>query len=82
MLDYGEAVQPREWPPGGTRTTRSWPRHVTQQTLRISDDQVVVAATTEPGSPSHAAMTLLVHNALTSRTPASQDPRHDAPVRT
>ncbi|MBB6547156.1 helix-turn-helix domain-containing protein [Nonomuraea rubra] len=71
----GDAVYEMRHPLVGTM-------HVTQQTLRISDDQVVVAATTEPGSPSHAAMTLLIHNALTSRTPASQDPRHDAPVRT
>lgn len=39
--------------------------HVTQHTLRITDDQSVVVATTEPGSPSHAAMTLLVHSAAT-----------------
>ncbi|TKK86203.1 helix-turn-helix transcriptional regulator [Herbidospora galbida] len=39
--------------------------HVTQQTLRTADDQAVVVATTEPGSPSHAAMTLLVHGTAT-----------------
>ncbi|WP_182883985.1 helix-turn-helix transcriptional regulator [Microbispora sp. H10949] len=37
---------------------------VTQQTLRTTDDQAVVVATTEPGSPSHSAMTLLVHSVL------------------
>ncbi|WP_442931494.1 hypothetical protein [Micromonospora sp. NBC_00330] len=36
---------------------------VTQQTLRTEDGQTVVVATTEPGSASHAAMTLLVHGA-------------------
>ncbi|MFC7386097.1 helix-turn-helix domain-containing protein [Sphaerisporangium rhizosphaerae] len=40
---------------------------VTQQTLRTTDDQAVVVATTEPGSPSHAAMTLLVHSVLTGQ---------------
>ena len=39
---------------------------VTQQSLRTETDQAVVVATTEPGSPSHAAMTLLVHNAATA----------------
>lgn len=34
---------------------------VTQQTLRSEDGQHVVVATTEAGSPSQAAMTLLVH---------------------
>ncbi|MEV0351498.1 transposase [Nonomuraea sp. NPDC050680] len=37
---------------------------VTQQTLWTTDDQAVVVATTEPGSPSHSAMTLLVHSVL------------------
>ncbi|MEU8373387.1 helix-turn-helix transcriptional regulator [Micromonospora sp. NPDC048894] len=40
---------------------------VTQQTLRTEDDQVLVVATTAPGSPSQAAMTLLVHTAVTGR---------------
>lgn len=38
---------------------------VTQQTLRTEQDQHVVIATTEAGSPSQAAMTLLVHTAAT-----------------
>lgn len=41
---------------------------VTQQTLRTEDDQVIIVATTEPGSPSAAAMTLLVHSVSTSVT--------------
>ncbi|GGK80662.1 transcriptional regulator [Sphaerisporangium melleum] len=40
---------------------------VTQQTLRTTDDQSVVVATTEPGSPSHSAMRLLVHSVLTGQ---------------
>lgn len=47
--------------------------HVTQQTLRTEQGQHVVVATTEAGSPSHAAMTLLVHSATTVQ--------NDAPVR-
>ncbi|WP_326563260.1 helix-turn-helix transcriptional regulator [Micromonospora sp. NBC_01796] len=43
---------------------------VTQQTLRTEDGQAIVVATTEPGSASHAAMTLLVHSAVTTRTVA------------
>ncbi|RPE42235.1 transcriptional regulator with XRE-family HTH domain [Streptomyces sp. Ag109_O5-1] len=39
---------------------------VTQQALRTEQDQHVVIATTEAGSPSRAAMTLLVHTAATS----------------
>jgi hypothetical protein len=38
---------------------------VTQQTLRTEQDQTVVVATTEPDSPSQAAMTLLTHTAAT-----------------
>ncbi|MFC4529521.1 helix-turn-helix domain-containing protein [Sphaerisporangium dianthi] len=53
---------------------------VTQQTLQTTDDQAVVVATTEPGSPSHAAMTLLVHSAVTGRVSAAHDPRRDAPA--
>ncbi|GAA0970806.1 helix-turn-helix transcriptional regulator [Acrocarpospora macrocephala] len=53
---------------------------VTQQTLRTADDQAVVVATTEPDSPSHSAMTLLVHSVVTGRASA-QDPRRDAPTR-
>ncbi|MEU5931648.1 helix-turn-helix transcriptional regulator [Micromonospora sp. NPDC047187] len=45
---------------------------VTQQTLRIEDGQTVVVATTEPGSASHAAMTLLVHGVVTTRAGAPQ----------
>ncbi|QLQ36269.1 helix-turn-helix transcriptional regulator [Micromonospora robiginosa] len=47
---------------------------VTQQTLRTEDGQTVVVATTEPGSASHAAMTLLVHGAVTTRAGAPQPP--------
>ncbi|MFG1711094.1 hypothetical protein ACFLIM_48855 [Nonomuraea sp. M3C6] len=71
----GDAVYEMRHPLVGTM-------QVTQQTLRIADDQAVVVATTEPGSPSHSAMTLLVHSALIGRTSAAQDPRHDAPART
>jgi transcriptional regulator with XRE-family HTH domain len=39
---------------------------VTQQTLHTERDQAVVVATTEVGSPSEAAMTLLAHTAATS----------------
>ncbi|WP_420119626.1 helix-turn-helix domain-containing protein [Micromonospora sp.] len=45
---------------------------VTQQSLRTEDDQTVVVATTAPGSPSQAAMTLLVHAAVTGRAAARQ----------
>lgn len=54
---------------------------VTQQTLQAADEQSVVVATTEPGSPSHAAMTLLVHSVATGRASAAQDRRRDAPTR-
>jgi transcriptional regulator with XRE-family HTH domain len=40
--------------------------HVTQQALRTELDQSVVIATTEPGSPSQAAMTLLAHGVATA----------------
>lgn len=50
----GDAVYEMRHPLVGTMT-------VTQQTLRTEQDQVVVVATTEPGSPSQAAMTLLRH---------------------
>jgi transcriptional regulator with XRE-family HTH domain len=62
----GDAVYEMRHPLVGTM-------RVTQQTLRTADEQAVVVATTEPGSPSHAAMTLLVHNAVTRRTSAAQD---------
>ncbi|MEK8104643.1 hypothetical protein NKG94_04590 [Micromonospora sp. M12] len=45
---------------------------VTQQTLRTEDGQTVVIATTEPGSASHAALTLLVHGAVTTRASAER----------
>jgi hypothetical protein len=38
---------------------------VTQQALRTEQDQSIVVATTEAGSPSHAAMTLLAHTVTT-----------------
>ncbi|WP_285560054.1 helix-turn-helix domain-containing protein [Actinoplanes regularis] len=44
---------------------------VTQQSLRTELGQNVVVATTEIGSPSHAAMTLLVHSTVTARTAPS-----------
>ena len=53
----------------------------TQQTLRTADEQAVVVATIEYGSPSRSAMALLVHGAVTGRTSAAQDRRHDAPTR-
>jgi transcriptional regulator with XRE-family HTH domain len=40
---------------------------VTQQSLRTEQGQQIVVATTEAGSPSHAAMTLLLHSAGTAR---------------
>lgn len=43
--------------------------HVTQQTLRTEEGQQVVLATTEAGSPSQTALTLLAHS-LTGTTPA------------
>ncbi|WP_327108866.1 helix-turn-helix domain-containing protein [Nonomuraea glycinis] len=49
---------------------------VTQQSLRSEGDQRIVVATTEAGSPSHAAMTLLVHSVATG--PAA---RQDRPIR-
>ncbi|WP_089154261.1 helix-turn-helix transcriptional regulator [Micromonospora sp. NBS 11-29] len=50
---------------------------VTQQTLRTEAGQTVVVATTEPGSASHAAMTLLVHGTVTTRAGAPERPvRH------
>lgn len=45
---------------------------VTQQSLRTEDDQTVVVATTAPGSPSQAALTLLVHATVTGRATARQ----------
>lgn len=47
---------------------------VTQQVLRTEDGQTVVVATTEPGSASHAAMTLLVHSVTTARAGAARPP--------
>ncbi|WP_405803706.1 helix-turn-helix domain-containing protein [Streptomyces sp. NBC_01187] len=49
---------------------------VTQQTLHTEQGQCVVVATTEPDSPSRAAMTLLVHSAA-----AGGDDVQSAPVR-
>jgi len=40
---------------------------VTQQGLRTERDQQIVVATTEVGSPSQAALALLVHSAATAR---------------
>jgi transcriptional regulator with XRE-family HTH domain len=49
---------------------------VTQQSLRSEGDQRIVVATTEVGSPSHAAMTLLVHSVATGSAA-----RQDSPAR-
>jgi transcriptional regulator with XRE-family HTH domain len=57
----GDAVYEMRHPLVGVLT-------VTQQTLRTENDQALVIATTEPGSPSQAAMTLLLHSTATSRT--------------
>lgn len=65
----GDAVYEMRHPLVGTM-------QVTQQTLRTADDQAVVVATTEPDSPSHSAMTLLVHSVVTGR-----NSRRDAPTR-
>jgi transcriptional regulator with XRE-family HTH domain len=51
----GDAVYEMRHPLVGTMS-------VTQQSLRTEPGPHVVVATTEPGSPSHAAMTLLVHS--------------------
>jgi hypothetical protein len=45
---------------------------VTQQSLSYEGEQRIVVATTELGSPSHAAMTLLAHSTVTGRA-ANQD---------
>ncbi|RSM44630.1 XRE family transcriptional regulator [Amycolatopsis balhimycina DSM 5908] len=56
----GDAVYEMRHPLVGTMT-------VTHQALRTEQEQHVVVATTEPGSPSHAAMTLLTHTTITAR---------------
>ncbi len=56
----GEAVYAMRHPLVGPMT-------VTHQALRTEQEQHVVVATTEPGSPSHAAMTLLAHTTATAR---------------
>lgn len=43
---------------------------VTQQSLRTEQDQQIVVATCEAGSPSRAALALLIHSAATARTSA------------
>ena len=45
---------------------------VMQHTLRLEHGQQIVVATTEIGSSSHAAMTLLAHTAATGRSTASE----------
>jgi transcriptional regulator with XRE-family HTH domain len=57
----GDAVYEMHHPVVGAMT-------VTQQVLHTETGQSVVMATTEPGSASQAAMTLLVHGATTRRT--------------
>jgi transcriptional regulator with XRE-family HTH domain len=54
----GDAAYEMRHPLVGTLT-------VTQQALRTERDQSIVVATTEAGSPSRAAMTLLVHSVTT-----------------
>ncbi|WP_410667543.1 helix-turn-helix domain-containing protein [Amycolatopsis sp. cmx-4-68] len=63
----GDAVYAMHHPLVGTMT-------VTHQALLTEQDLHVVVATTEPGSPSHAAMTLLTHTAATTR---HRLPAHD-----
>lgn len=53
--------------------------NVTQQTLCTERGQNIVVATTEVGSPSHAAMTLLMHSAATNHA-ATHQPAADAKV--
>ena len=55
----GDAVYEMRHPLVGAMT-------VTQQALRTEQGVHVVIATTEPGSPSHAAMTLLAHHTATN----------------
>ncbi|ONI85438.1 transcriptional regulator [Saccharothrix sp. ALI-22-I] len=62
----GDAVYEMRHPLVGAMT-------VTQQGLRTEQGQHVVIATTEVGSPSHAAMTLLVHNTATRPSAAAAD---------
>lgn len=62
----GEPVYEMRHPLVGSMT-------VTQQSLRTEQGHCVVVATTEVGSPSHAAMTLLVHGVLTAQpVPAAE----------
>jgi transcriptional regulator with XRE-family HTH domain len=51
--------------------------HVTQQALRTELDQSVVIATTEPGSPSAAALTLLAHGVATAAESRPRTPVRD-----
>ena len=70
----GDAVYEMRHPLVGAMT-------VTQQVLHTETGQAVVVATTEPGSASQAAMTLLVHGAVTGRTRAvADDVRPGAPA--
>jgi hypothetical protein len=62
----GEPVYEMHHPLVGSMT-------VTQQSLHTEQGPCVVVATTEVGSPSHAAMTLLVHGVLTAQpVPAAE----------
>jgi hypothetical protein len=67
----GDAVYEMRHPLVGTMS-------VTQQSLRTEQGQHVVLATTEVGSPSHAAMTLLVHSAVTHTRATHRQPAADA----
>jgi transcriptional regulator with XRE-family HTH domain len=69
----GDAVYEMRHPLVGIMT-------VTQQTLHTEQDQHIVVATTEVGSPSHSAMTLLVHSAAT-RSTASPQAAYAPPLR-
>ena len=62
----GDAVYEMRHPVVGAMT-------VTQQALHTETGEAVVVATTEPDSPSQAAMTLLVHSVVTGRAGASAD---------
>lgn len=55
--------------------------HVTQQSLQTEDGQHLVVATTEAGSPSAAAMTLLVHSTLAGRSSERNAFREADPTR-
>ena len=67
----GDAAYEMRHPLVGTLT-------LTQQSLRTEHDQVLVAATADPGSPSQEALTLLVHSAVTG-TAGPRERAYDRP---